>query len=307
MVDDEPVAGIDTVGQRLRAAREAKGLTIEDVASTTRIPTRHLQTLEDSAWDKLPAVTYSVGFAKNYATAVGLDRTEIADQLRAEMGNELPAHYSTVPAEQMEPIDGNRSMPRGIVIGALVALVVVLALFTWLSNRELAGNDAATEASIDNLALAATPPPVAQGTVVITANEAAWIEVRDGATILQQGELAAGQSFEVPATATAPTLTTAKPEALRISVGTGDAPALGPPGERVANVSLLGPDLLRGPAAAPIAAPVTAAPAPRRAASEARRAAPEPRRTVPTPRATTPVPTPTPVTAPVPTEPTNAQ
>ena len=47
--------------------------------------------------------------------------------------------------------------------------------------------------------------------------------VRDGATILKQGELAAGQSFEVPATATAPTLTTAKPEALRISVGTGDA------------------------------------------------------------------------------------
>ena len=38
MVDDEPVAGAETVGQRLRAAREAKGLTIEDVASTTRIP-----------------------------------------------------------------------------------------------------------------------------------------------------------------------------------------------------------------------------------------------------------------------------
>jgi len=311
MVDDEPVAETDSVGQRLRAAREAKGLTIEDVASSTRIPTRHLQALEDSEWDKLPAVTYSMGFAKNYATAIGLDRTEIADQLRAEMGSELPAHYSTVPAEQMEPIDGNRSMPKGIVIGALVALVLVLALFTWLSNRELVGNDAATEAAIDNLALAGTPAPVAQGMVVITANEAAWIEVRDGATILQQGELAAGQSFEVPATATAPTLTTAKPEALRISVGTGDAPAVGPAGERVANVSLLGPDLLRGPVAAPTPAPVAAAPvpAPRRAAPEPRRAVPEPRRSAPTPRAATPTPTPTPapVTPPAPIQPTNAQ
>ena len=313
MVDDEPVAGNDTVGQRLRAAREAKGLTIEDVASSTRIPTRHLQTLEDSEWDKLPAATYSVGFAKNYATAVGLDRAEIADQLRAEMGSELPAHYSTATTEPMEPVDGNRSMPKGIVIGALIALVVVISLFTWLSNRELAGNDAATEASIDNLALAGTPAPAAQGTVLITANEAAWIEVRDGATILKQGELAAGQSFEVPATATAPMLTTAKPEALRISVGTGDAPSLGPAGERVSNVSLLGADLLRGPVAAPTPEPVAAAadPAPRGAAPEPRRAAPEPRRSAPTPRATTPAPTPSPTPAPVspppPVQPTNAQ
>jgi len=313
MVDDEPVAGNETVGQRLRAAREAKGLTIEDVASSTRIPTRHLQTLEDSDWDKLPAATYSVGFAKNYATAVGLDRAEIADQLRAEMGSELPAHYSTATTEPMEPVDGNRSMPKGIVIGALIALVVVISLFTWLSNRELTGNDAATEASIDNLALAGTPAPAAQGTVLITANEPAWIEVRDGATILKQGELAAGQSFEVPATATAPMLTTAKPEALRISVGTGDAPSLGPAGERVSNVSLLGADLLRGPVAAPTPEPVAAAadPAPRRAAPEPRRAAPEPRRSVPTPRATTPAPTPSPTPAPVtpppPVQPTNAQ
>ena len=117
---------------------------------------------------------------------------------------------------------------------------------------------------------------------MITANEAAWVEIRDGATILKQGELAAGQSFEVPATATAPTLTTAKPEALRISVGTGDAPAIGPAGERVANVSLLGPDLLRGPAAAAAPAPATEPPRPPqrprpRAASLPPRAAP-PRR-----------------------------
>jgi hypothetical protein len=76
--------------------------------------------------------------------------------------------------------------------------------------------------------------------------------------MLKQGELAAGQSFEVPATATAPMLTTAKPEALRISVGTGDAPPVGPAGVRITNVSLLGPDLLRGPASS--AAPGAVAP-----------------------------------------------
>ena len=249
MVDDEPIAGTDTVGVRLRQAREAKGLSIEDVASSTRIPTRHLQSLEDSEWHKLPAATYSVGFAKNYAGAVGLDRGEIAEQLRAEMGSELPAHYSTAPVEMFEPVDGNRSMPKGIVIGALVALVAIVLMLTWLGNPERGSDNAVAEVLADAVAPAAAPAPAVQGPVVITANEAAWIEVRDGATVLKQGELAPGQSFEVPPTAKAPVLTTAKAEALRISVGTGDAPAVGPAGVRVSNVSLLGPDLLRGPAA----------------------------------------------------------
>jgi cytoskeleton protein RodZ len=267
MVDDEPIAGIDSVGLRLRAAREAKGLSIEDVASSTRIPTRHLLSLEESDWGKLPASTYSVGFAKNYAGAVGLDRAEIAEQLRAEMGSELPAHYSSATVDSFEPVDGNRSMPKGIVVGALVALVAIALLLTWLSNRELSGGDTVSEpagapiaaAPLSPSTSAPAPAPAVRGPVVITANEAAWIEVRDGATVLKQGELAAGQSFEVPASAARPVLSTAKPEALRISVGTGDAPAVGAPGVHVKNVSLLGADLLRGPAAAP-GAPPTAAP-----------------------------------------------
>mgnify|MGYP003295946937 CR=1 FL=1 len=257
MVDDEAVPVTDTVGERLRAAREAKGLTIEDVASSTRIPTRHLQSLEDSEWHKLPASTYSVGFAKNYAGAVGLDRSEIAEQLRAEMGSELPAHYSATTIDTFEPVDGNRSMPKGIVIGALVALAAIAILLTWLYNPERGSDAPAAVPAETTLAAAPTPAPAVQGPVVITANDAAWIEVRDGQTVLKQGELASGQSFEVPATAKAPVLTTAKPEALRISVGTGDAPSVGPAGERVSNVSLLAADLMRGPsAAAPVATQV---------------------------------------------------
>ncbi len=148
-------------------------------------------------------------------------------------------------------------MPKAIVIGAMIALVAIALLLTWLSNRELQGTEVATEATIDNLAVPAPLAATVQGTVVITADEPAWIEVRDGATILKQGELAAGQSFEVPPTAVAPMLMTAKPEALRISVGTGDAPTIGPAGSRIANVSLLGPDLLRGPSATPVPAPST--------------------------------------------------
>src|SRR3569832_1746065 len=93
-IEDEPLSeelgesAVPTVGERLKAAREEKGLSLEDIAAQTRIPQRHLESIENAEWDKLPAPTYTVGFAKSYASAVGLDRTEIGEQLRAEMGGQ---------------------------------------------------------------------------------------------------------------------------------------------------------------------------------------------------------------------------
>jgi hypothetical protein len=91
---------------------------------------------------------------------------------------------------------------------------------------------------------------------VLTATGPAWIQVTDQGKSLFQGELAPGQSYTVPATATAPLLKAGKPEALRINVGTATAPQVGPAGKVATKVSLLPADLMRGPAqpAAPPAA-----------------------------------------------------
>src|SRR5574338_970935 len=91
---------VPTVGEQLRAAREEKGLSLEDIAAQTRIPRRHLESLENSDWDALPAPTYTIGFAKSYASAIGLDRTEIGDQLRAEMGGQ---RFTANTLETFEP------------------------------------------------------------------------------------------------------------------------------------------------------------------------------------------------------------
>ena len=256
---DEPVEDlaepeVSTVGQRLRIAREAKGLTLEDVAAQTRIPRRHLESLENSDWERLPAPTYTTGFAKSYASAVGLERGEIYEQLREEMGGVRPVHQTS---EVFEPADPARTMPKWLVFGAIAAVLVLVLVMSWLNERSFSGPDTAANEIVAETAepTQAAPPPAApaqtaSGPVVITANEQVWIQVKDGASTLKAGLLEAGQSFEVPATAKAPVLTTAKPEALRIAVGTADAPPVGPAGATVRDVSLLGPDLMRGPAAA---------------------------------------------------------
>jgi cytoskeletal protein RodZ len=274
-MDETEADDVVTVGQRLREAREAKGLSIEDIAASTRIPTRHLSSLENSEWDKLPAATYSIGFAKNYAGAVGLDRTEIGESLRTEMGGS--ARPQTIYPEVYEAADPARTMPKGLVFGALALLLLVVLGLTWMNSRSLESDEAAPPA--DNAAVADTnvaapapaPAPTASGPVVLTATDAVWIAVKDGGAILKQGELASGESYQIPANAVTPVLTTGKPEALRITVGTTAARAVGPAGQTVSGVSLRGPDLMRAPATA---APATAAPTP--AATRNRPPAPSP-------------------------------
>ena len=279
-MDETEADDVVTVGQRLREAREAKGLSVEDIAAQTRIPTRHLTSLETGEWDKLPAATYSIGFAKNYAGAVGLDRDEIGEQLRGEMGGSRPAYAQP---EVYEAADPARTMPRGLVLTALGLLAVVVLAFTWLNNRSLEEDEpeadaANVEAPAPSQAAAApAPTPAAAGPVVLTATDAVWIEVEDGGTTLHQGELAAGQSYTVPATAVAPVLTTGKPEALRVVVGTTQAPPVGEAGRTVSGVSLKPADLLRAGAAAPTPAAqqiAPAQPAPRTPRNRARPAPP---------------------------------
>lgn len=244
-----------STGLRLRAAREAAGMSLEEVATATRIPTRHLESLENADFERLPAPTYTIGFAKNYAAAVGLDRREIADQLRAEMGGTRPATHAH--QMQFEPADPARSFPKWVLLVVLAAIVAVVLGARWWQSREYAEDGAlfADNAPPEQVAPAnpqpSAAPPAPSGPVVLTANAEVWLQVKDGATTLKEGILQAGQSYEVPATAAAPVLTTGKPEALRIAVGTADAPPVGAPATTVSNISLLAKDLMAARAATP--------------------------------------------------------
>ena len=261
-MDEFDEAVTPTAGERLRAAREEKGLSLEEIAGQTRIPRRHLESLELSDWSKLPAPTYTIGFAKSFASVVGIDRTEIGDQLRTEMGGSRP-EYST-PAEVFEPADPARTMPKWLVFGALAAIVLVVLLMTWLNNRSLEPDAVEPEAVANEQVTApaqqAQAPAAAQGPVVLAAIEPVWLSVSErGGGKLFEGVLNPGQNFQVPSTATAPLLRTGKPEALRITVGSQTAPAVGPAATTVRDVSLLPADLMRGPQSAQpaVTAPVS--------------------------------------------------
>jgi cytoskeleton protein RodZ len=238
------------VGDRLRAAREERGLSLEDIAAETRIPHRHLESLEAGDWERLPAPTYTIGFAKSFAEAVGLDRAEIGEQIRAEIGG-TRSDMATV--EHFEPADPSRRMPKWLVLAAILAIVIIVGLFSWLRNQDLTETDiperTVAQEPADRQPQAQQQQPQAatpQGPVVLTATAPAWIRITDQGQTLYEGILQPGQSYTVPAQATAPLLRAGAPEALRVTVGDSQAPAVGPAGQVTSNVSLLPEDLMGG-------------------------------------------------------------
>jgi len=80
-----PLLAADAVGRALRSAREQLGLSLAEVSRETRMAVRHLEAIEQARFDGFSAPVYALGFARNYARAVGLPLPWISDCLRGEI------------------------------------------------------------------------------------------------------------------------------------------------------------------------------------------------------------------------------
>lgn len=78
---------LKALGDTLREAREARGLTLEDVEKSTRIRVRYLAALEDGDLGALPTDVQARGFLRNYARHVGLDPSATMAQLEAALNS----------------------------------------------------------------------------------------------------------------------------------------------------------------------------------------------------------------------------
>jgi len=264
-----------SVGERLRRAREERGLTLEDVATQTRVPIRHLRAIEDSAWDDLPAVTYTVGFGRSYANAVGLDGSQIGRELREQLGDGAPRGPQVSPSVYAPP-DPARVPSRSLAwIAGLVLIVLVAGYLLWRSSLDNPGDDTAqpapapaeqqAEAAPQQQAQPQQPQDVAGQQVTLVATEEVWFRVSDrqGNRRVEDRTLRAQEQYQVPLNVAQPVISTGRPQVLRAMVAGRDLGPLGPVERRITNFSLLAQDLATALQPAPGGAPAPAqAPAP---------------------------------------------
>ena len=262
-------ASAQRAGDRLREAREARGLELDQIAAETRINKDHLQKIEAGNWSALPSRTYAIGFTRTYARTVGLNEKEMLDQVRAELAEGDPNAVER-PAK-FEPGDPARVPGRGLAWFAVLAAVLLLGgIYAFYSSyfapglgpapltdpeEQVAANDAPQQA--------AKPVPQPTGGPVVFTSEmdGTWVKFYDAAgERLYEAQMDAGDSFTIPADADGPQVWTGRPYALAITIGGRDVPKLSEEDTVVRDVPVSAEALLaRGKAAASAA---TATPAP---------------------------------------------
>lgn len=244
MTDAAPTPGPDSrndepgtpqsVGERLRAAREAQGLSLADIAARTRVPIRHLEAIESGDYSEMPTPTYAIGFAKAYARAVGEDEVGIARDVRGQTAAISAERQNYQPYELDDP---TRVPPRGValVAGVIAAIVLIGAVIwfggNWLASRSTGEQPAVAEQQVVPPRPARTAPvPTisARGEVVLTALDRVWVRVHDGSgKTLFERTMNAGDTYQVPSDASHPMLTVGRPDQLRITVDGKAMPLLG--------------------------------------------------------------------------------
>ncbi|MFF5398158.1 RodZ domain-containing protein [Peribacillus butanolivorans] len=123
------------LGNRLKEAREAKGLSLEDLQELTKIQKRYLIGIEEGNYSMMPGKFYVRAFIKQYCEAVGLDSEEIFEQYKSE----VPSVYSEELPEQLSRVQSRKTIPAGdskvveMLPKILVAVLVIgVAILIWV-------------------------------------------------------------------------------------------------------------------------------------------------------------------------------
>jgi cytoskeletal protein RodZ len=108
---------VESLGEKLRTAREEKGLSLDDAGKDTKITIRYLEALEKEDFSGFPGETYITGFLRNYGAYLDLDVQEL-----------LSLYYALKIQEQPIPEQLLKRTPQvlpKIIIGALLGIIIV--------------------------------------------------------------------------------------------------------------------------------------------------------------------------------------
>ena len=77
------IESLPSLPLNLALARKRRGLTLEEIAQSTRIVPRYLQAIETEEFNKLPGGVYATSYIRQYARAIGFSETELLNHYQA--------------------------------------------------------------------------------------------------------------------------------------------------------------------------------------------------------------------------------
>jgi cytoskeleton protein RodZ len=160
----------ETLGEKLRAAREERGISISEVAEQTRIAPMYIECIENDNYKPLPGGIFNKGFVKSYARFIGYDEQtalqeygRIASQMEANQDDHLRSYRPEVLTDDRA---SQSTLPTIIFAGIILALMTggVLFLVNYLQSQPPApvvSNEATPDQNSQSPV--ASPAPAAAG------------------------------------------------------------------------------------------------------------------------------------------------
>lgn len=156
------------IGDKLRKAREAKNLSIQDMEKETSIRALYIEAIENGNYKILPGEAYLKGFIKSYANTLGLDGPMLVEEYKTEQGQSLPedeaaddvteeadkpAKSTAAPAApKIKPVKsgglakqrnygvvGSNRNSRGFsykIMAGIIGFIICIGVYTFLSADE---------------------------------------------------------------------------------------------------------------------------------------------------------------------------
>lgn len=140
------------IGVRLKEAREAKGLSLEDIQKMTKIQPRYLKAIENGEFSLLPGNFYARAFIKEYASAVGLDSNELLQAYSHELPtveDDTTIEYTRMQRSKKNSTTSAKNSPifsllPTIIVGILivgVAFIIYLISSGFFSDQDGASTE----------------------------------------------------------------------------------------------------------------------------------------------------------------------
>jgi len=143
------------IGAALRAVREFKGLSLEDVAETTRVRRAYLAAIEDMRMEALPSRPFTIGYVRAYALALGVDGDTAVRRFRQD----IPDPDQALP----EPLGVQSGRDPRLMLVGVAGAAIIAAIFVWnvaqrvLSEKQPEAPPVAAAPSVP------APPPAVTG------------------------------------------------------------------------------------------------------------------------------------------------
>ena len=135
-ISDGPAGSSTDVGSRLRQAREAKQISLREIAATTKISVSSLEALEENEVAHLPGGIFTRGFVRSYATEVGLDPEETMRDFMAQVPLEgIVEETGSDSQSQGHDLFQSQQRMAGTVLKLVLVSLPVAGLLLFLGTR----------------------------------------------------------------------------------------------------------------------------------------------------------------------------